>query len=113
MNQYQVEPSAPPETLAVSFLFPHTTDPTTAPWIQGAVGCLHWKRLADLWDTSFYLPHNDVAQGTPSPQQFTADVQVAAAALQEAREPNVCLAFWDAVRNSAMAANAPGEARAT
>jgi hypothetical protein len=107
VTQYQVEACAPPETLVVTFLFPHAADSATPPWIQGAVGCLNWKRPADLWDTTFYLPANGVAQGTPSPSQFTADGQAAAAALQEAREQTVCLAFWDAVRNSAQAANAP------
>jgi hypothetical protein len=110
VTQFQVEASALPETLAVTFLFPHTADPETPPWIQGAIRCLKWKRPSDLWDTTFYLPAAAIAQGTPSPQQFTADGIAAAAALQGVREQNVCLAFWDAIRNSAQAANAPDNA---
>lgn len=107
VTHYQVEACTPPETLAVTFLFPHTTGSATLPWIQGAIGCLNWKRPSDLWDTTFYLPAKMTAQGTPSPPQFTADGQAALAALQEPREQNVCPAFWDAVRNSAQAAIAP------
>jgi hypothetical protein len=110
--QYQVEAYAPPETLALTFLFPHSADSATPPWIQGAMGCLNWKRPADLWETTFYLPANVAGQATPNPPQFTADGQAAALALQEAREQNVCQAFWDAVRNSVQAAVAPeGAAR--
>jgi hypothetical protein len=106
VTQYQVEACTPPETLVVTFLFPHTAD-SAPPWIQGAIGCLNWKRPSDLWDTTFYLPVNGIAQGTPNPPQFTADGQAAAAALQEAPEQTVCPTFWDGIRNSAQAASAP------
>jgi hypothetical protein len=106
VTQYQVEACTPPETLVVTFLFPHTADSAPS-WIRGAIGCLNWKRPSDLWDTTFYLPVDGIAQGTPSPSQFTADGLAAAAALQEAPEQTVCPTFWDGVRNSAQAANAP------
>jgi len=110
VTHFQVEACAAPETLAVTFLFPHNADSATPSWIQGAIGCLSWKRPSDFWDTMFYLPADATTQGTPNPQQFTADSKAAAAALQEAREQNVCLSFWDAIRNSAQAANAPERA---
>lgn len=115
VTQYQVEAYVPPEALALTFLFPHSASPDSPaigpPWLQGAIGCLNWKRPSDQWCATFYLPADDKpaekAQGTPNPPQFTADVQAALVALQEAPAKTACASFWDAIRNSAQATGAP------
>jgi hypothetical protein len=107
VTQYQVEPHAPAEALALTYLFPHSAGPGSVPWVQGAIGCLNWKRLSDLWCVAFYLPADQPAQGTPDPPQFTNDSQTAAAALQEGPGQTACAAFWDAIRSSAHAVGAP------
>jgi HEAT repeats len=106
VTHYQVEDYAPPQTLAVTFLFPHTTH-STSPWVQGAIESLNRKRPSDLWTTVFYQPADGVVQETPEPAQFTADRQTAAAALQVPPEQSLCLPFWDAIRTAVQAANAP------
>jgi hypothetical protein len=105
VTQYQVEPYAPSETLAVTFLFPHTSD-SNPPWVQGALGRLNRKRPSDLWCTSYYGPADQTAQGTPKPPEFNADAQAALAALQSSGDQTLCPAFWDAILNSAQAVNA-------
>ena len=111
VTQYQVEAHAPAEALALTFLFPHSAAPGSAPWVQGAVGCLNWKRPSDLWCATFYMPANgktdQTGQGTPEPPQFNADRQTAEAALREAPAETACAAFWDAIRSAAHAVGAP------
>jgi hypothetical protein len=106
VTKYQVEPYTPSETLAVTFLFPHTSD-SNPPWVQGALGRLNRKRPSDLWCAIFYGPADQTAQGTPKPPEFTADAQAAQAALQSSAEQALCPAFWDAILNSAQAVNSP------
>jgi hypothetical protein len=118
VTQYQVEAHPPADALALTFLFPHSDAPSRPPWVQGAIGCLNWKRPSDLWCATFYMPAGEntdpKAQGTPEPPQFTADGAAAVAALQEAvpvqqeaAAETVRAAFWDAIRSSAQAVGAP------
>jgi hypothetical protein len=107
VTQYQVEAHAPAEALALTFLFPHAAAPGSHPWVQGAIGCLKWKRTSDLWCAMFCLPADEKAQDAPNPPQFSADRQAIIAALQEAAVTTGWVPFWDAIRNSAQAIGAP------
>lgn len=106
VTQYQVEPCAPAGTLAVTFLFPHSTD-SNPPWVQGALGRLNRKRPSDLWCTAFYGPADQTAQAAPNPPEFTADAPAALAALQRPADQTLYAAFWDAILNSVQAVNSP------
>ncbi len=105
--QYQVAAHVPAEALAVTFLFPYAAAPGGPPWAEGAIGCLNWKRPSDLWCCTLFLPEDEKAAGAPNPPQFHADSQAAAAALRQPPAKIDCAGFWDGIRNSVQAANAP------
>jgi hypothetical protein len=107
ITNYQVETRAPAETLAVTFLFPHSGDSGSPPWVQGAIDCLQSKRPGDLWCATFYLPAGETPQGAATPPQFNADREAAAAALQKLPGNTECAPFWDSLRNSVQAVTTP------
>jgi hypothetical protein len=104
---YQVQMAPPAEILSVTFLLPHSEESAVPPWLQGAIGCIPWKRPADSWCTTFYLPANEKGAEAPNPPQFSADGQVAATALQEWAPKTGCPTFWEGLRNAVQAAGAP------
>jgi hypothetical protein len=108
VTQYQVETLAAAETLAVTFLFPRTADSGSAPWVQGAIDSLPWRRPSDLWCSTFYVPDGgDAPAASPGPPQFTAQHESAAEALQKPPAVMECPSFWASLRNSVQSANAP------
>ncbi len=107
-----------PACLAVTFVFPRTPDPGSAPFQKGALKALGWKRPADLWATAPYMPsvrpdrHTTLlgekitfaAVETSSPEAvpppFTADPKALAAELVRVAPKVECPAFWGAVRSA-------------
>jgi hypothetical protein len=97
---YQVLERPAREAMTVIFVFPRTTTPDVAPWNQGALRCLDWKRPTDLWCTVPYLADDDSA---PDPglelelPPFSAQPQLAAAALTNLHKRTDCTEFWTAL----------------
>jgi hypothetical protein len=104
---YQVEMAPPVELLSLTFMLPHSEESAVPPWLQGAIGCIPWKRPSDSWCTTFYVPANEKGAETPNSPQFSADNQVAATALQEWAPKTGCPTFWDGLRNAVQAVGAP------
>jgi HEAT repeat protein len=97
---YQVFERPARQAMTVIFVFPRTTTPDIAPWNQGALRCLDWKRPTDLWCTVPYLPDDDSA---PAPglelelPPFSAQPQLAAASFTNPHKRTDCTDFWTAL----------------
>jgi len=115
---YVVEERPAPGALAVAFLFPRASDPAGAPFNQGALRALAWKRPSDLWSAVPYIsaaapeirmtllqekisfaaeisePRQDI------PLHFTCDPQQAAEAFVKIPARMGCSTFWGAMRRS-------------
>jgi hypothetical protein len=97
---YQVLERPAREAMTVIFVFPRTATPHLAPWNQGALRCLDWKRPADLWCTVPYLPEDDSAPAAGLDLElppFSSQPQLAAASFTNSPKRADCTDFWTAL----------------
>jgi HEAT repeat protein len=107
---YQVLEKPAPETMTVMFVFPRTTKPETAPWNQGALRCLDWKRPTDLWCAVPYLPDEDGAPPGGLELElppFSTQAALAAASFTSVPKRTDCTDFWTAVWRTVRSESAP------
>ncbi|HYW46158.1 MAG TPA: HEAT repeat domain-containing protein [Bryobacteraceae bacterium] len=121
---YTVEESLAPDFLSIAFLFPRPGDPGAAPFNQGVLSALRWKRPSDLWSALQFIPKARqleaslagqkiaVAPAEPRveedlPLQFTCDPETARAAFLKVAPKLECSDLWGAIRRSAQLRNGP------
>lgn len=95
---YKVTGKPEPGAMSVIFVFPRTGDAAAAPWNQGALKCLAWKRSTDLWASLPFLPLGDPeARGhaIDEPPPFTAHSGALAASLARTPGRVDCSELWE------------------
>jgi hypothetical protein len=95
---YKILEKPPVEAMSVLFVFPRAGAPDTAPWNQGALKCLVWKRPSDLWASLPFLPSGDPeARGhaIDEPPSFTSSADVLAASLAKTPSRVDCSELWE------------------
>ena len=95
---YRVTEKPPVEAMSVLFLFPRTGDPETAPWNQGALKCLAWKRPSDLWADLAYLPSDDLesrGHAIDEPPPFTSGSDALTASFSKTPGRMDCSELWE------------------
>jgi hypothetical protein len=124
---YEVEDRPAPETLALAFVLPRTTDPGDAPGNQGALAALRWKRPSDLWSCAAYLPVRKDPQtslageiitvpttGTEGlPLAYTCDPEIAAASFRKVYSRMECTDIWGAIRRAVQLEAGPARGTAS
>jgi hypothetical protein len=71
-----------------------------APWNQGALRCLDWKRPTDLWCTVPYVPDDDSATAPGLELElppFSTQAEFAAASFTTPHKRTDCTDFWTAL----------------
>lgn len=114
---YTVEERPAPGALAVAFLLPRAADPAAAPFNQGALRALAWKRPSDLWSAVPFVPAAREIQMTMlqqdisftseviAPQEdvpipFTCDPELADEAFRKVPAKMDCSDLWGAIRRA-------------
>jgi hypothetical protein len=107
---YRVLERAAPESMSVIFLLPRGGFHDLAPWNQGALRCLNWRRPTDLWCTVPYFSPDDIPleiYPNQEPAVFTANPELAAVSFEQPPKWSDCSLFWGAVQRSVDLGNAP------
>lgn len=107
---YRVSERAAPESMSVIFLLPRGGFHDLAPWNQGALRCLNWRRPTDLWCTVPYFSPDDIPleiYPNLEPAVFTANAELAAAFFEQPPKWSDCSLFWGAVERSVDIGNGP------
>jgi hypothetical protein len=104
--EYEVAACPPNNAIAVAFILPGAAGGSTAPPDQGALGCLEWKRPADVWAVLRYGPEAPDCGKVPAsesdgPAAYTASGEAAASALShpEHARDDMWTALWRAVHD--------------
>lgn len=95
---YKVIEKPPADSMSVIFVFPRAVDPGAAPWNQGALKCLVWKRPSDLWANLPFLPAGDLGtEGHPveEPPFFLSGHDKLAASFEKTPGRVDCSELWE------------------
>ncbi|MBZ5617856.1 MAG: HEAT repeat domain-containing protein [Acidobacteriia bacterium] len=119
---FAIEECPVPPLLSITFILPGIAGAASTPFQQGALKALAWKRPPDFWSLAHYIPavrpsldtspeeqQTTSAAAQPSsreniPLQFTADPEVAAAALEKVPPQTDCSDLWTTIRHSVQGA---------
>jgi len=97
---YRVTEKPELEAMSVIFVVPRVGDAAAAPWNEGAVKCLAWKRHSDLWANLPFLPSGDPeAKGhaIDEPPPFTASSDALAASFAKTPGRMDCSELWESL----------------
>jgi hypothetical protein len=94
---YKVTEKPPVEAMSVILVFPRAVG-AVAPWNQGALKCLGWKRPSDLWAIMPFLPAGDPelrGHAIDEAPPFTAASAALAASLAKTPGKVDCSELWE------------------
>jgi hypothetical protein len=95
---YKVTEKPEMEAMSVVFVFPRAGEAAAAPWNQGAMKCLAWKRHSDLWANLPFLPSGEPeAKGhaIDEPPAFSAGSTALAASFAKTPGRVDCSELWE------------------
>ena len=95
---YRVTEKPELEAMSVIFVFPRVGDADAAPWNEGALKCLAWKRHSDLWANLPFLPSGDPegkGHAINEPPPFTASSDALTASFAKTPGRVDCSELWE------------------
>ncbi len=89
-----------PRAMSVVFVLPRGSDPSTEPWVGGALSCRTWKRRSDFWGLQSYIPPEDSGgsdRPAEDPPRLTANLETIEETFLQVPDSTRCAGFWNAL----------------